>query len=69
MFVWTSMPEPYREMGSLKFAEWLLEEADVLVSPGIGFGSAGEGYVRMSLVENTHRIRQAVRQINRVLKG
>ena len=69
MFVWTSMPEPYREMGSLKFAEWLLEEADVLVSPGIGFGSAGEGDVRMSLVENTHRIRQAVRQINRVLKG
>jgi len=68
MFVWTSMPEAYREMGSLKFAEWLLEEADVLVTPGIGFGSAGEGYVRMSLVENTHRIRQAVRQINRVLK-
>jgi alanine-synthesizing transaminase len=67
MFVWTPMPEKYRDMGSLKFAKWLLEEAEVLVSPGIGFGPAGEGYVRMSLVENTHRIRQAVRQINRVL--
>jgi alanine-synthesizing transaminase len=69
MFVWSSMPESFREMGSLKFAECLLEEADVLVSPGIGFGSAGEGFIRMSLVENTHRIRQAVRQMNRLLKG
>lgn len=68
MFVWTPMPEKYRHMGSLQFAEWLLEEAEVLVSPGIGFGPAGEGFVRMSLVENTQRIRQAVRQINRVLK-
>jgi alanine-synthesizing transaminase len=68
MFVWTPIPDEFKEMGSLKFAEWLLKEAEVLVSPGIGFGPAGEGYIRMSLVENTHRIRQAVRQINRVLK-
>lgn len=68
MFVWTPMPEKYLHMGSLKFAEWLLDEAEVLVSPGIGFGPAGEGFIRMSLVENTQRIRQAVRQINRVLK-
>lgn len=67
MFVWTPMPEKHRHMGSLKFAEWLLDEAEVLVSPGIGFGPAGEGYVRMSLVENTHRIRQAARQINRII--
>jgi alanine-synthesizing transaminase len=67
MFVWTPLPAKYREMGSLAFAEWLLQEAEVLVSPGVGFGPAGEGYIRMSLVENTQRIRQAVRQINRIL--
>lgn len=68
MFVWAPIPEKHRDKGSLAFSEWLLDEAEVLVSPGIGFGPAGEGYVRMSLVENTHRIRQAVRQISRVLK-
>ena len=67
MFVWAPIPEKYREMGSLKFSEWLLDEAEVLVSPGIGFGPDGEGFIRMSLVENNHRIRQAVRQINRIL--
>ena len=68
MFVWAPVPEPFREAGSYRFAEWLLDEAEVLVTPGTGFGSAGEGYVRMSLVENTHRIRQATRQICRALK-
>ena len=67
MYVWAAIPERYRQMGSLAFAEWLLDEAEVLVSPGIGFGPAGEGHIRMSLVENTQRIRQAVRQIGRVL--
>jgi alanine-synthesizing transaminase len=67
MYVWAEIPERYRQMGSLAFAEWLLDEAEVLVSPGIGFGPAGEGHIRMSLVENTQRIRQAVRQIGRVL--
>ncbi len=67
MFVWAPLPEAHQEMGSLAFAEWLLNEADVLVSPGIGFGPSGEGYVRMSLVENTQRIRQAVRNIGKVL--
>ncbi len=67
MYVWAHIPDRYREMGSLKFAEWLLEEAEVLVSPGIGFGPAGEGHIRMSLVENTQRIRQAVRQIGRII--
>ncbi len=54
-------------MGSLDFAMKLLEEADVVVSPGAGFGPAGEGYVRMALIENENRIRQAVRNIGRVL--
>jgi len=67
MFVWTEIPGKYKKMGSLKFAEWILDEAEVLVSPGIGFGPAGEGHIRMSLVENTQRIRQAVRQMNRIL--
>ena len=68
MFIWAQIPEAYRKMGSYRFAEWLLDEAEVLVTPGTGFGKAGEGYVRMSLVENTHRIRQATRQIHRALK-
>ncbi|MEX0929804.1 MAG: aminotransferase class I/II-fold pyridoxal phosphate-dependent enzyme [Balneolales bacterium] len=68
MFVWAGLPDKFLPGGSLKFSEILLDEAEVLVSPGIGFGEAGEGFVRMSLVENTERIRQATRQINRVLK-
>ena len=68
MFVWAPIPEPWRKMGAYRFAEWLLDEAEVLVTPGTGFGEAGEGYVRMSLVENTHRIRQAVRQIHRAMR-
>lgn len=68
MFVWAPIPEPYREMGSLGFSTMLLEEANVCVSPGAGFGSNGEGYVRIALVENEHRIRQAIRQIKRVLR-
>lgn len=67
MFVWAPLPEKFKEMGSLKFAELLLDKAEVLVSPGVGFGPKGEGYVRMSLVENSHRIRQAVRQIGKVI--
>ncbi|MEX1063357.1 MAG: aminotransferase class I/II-fold pyridoxal phosphate-dependent enzyme [Balneolaceae bacterium] len=66
MYVWAPLPEKYKGMGSLEFSEWLLDEAEVLVSPGIGFGPAGEGHIRMSLVENTQRIRQAVRQIGRI---
>ena len=67
MFVWAAIPEKHRHMGSMKFALKLMEEAEVAVSPGIGFGDMGEGYVRISLVENEHRIRQAVRNIKRVL--
>jgi alanine-synthesizing transaminase len=68
MFVWAKIPEPWAsEMGSFDFGMKLLEEADVSVSPGAGFGPAGEGYVRMALVENENRLRQAVRQIGRCL--
>jgi alanine-synthesizing transaminase len=63
MFVWAPIPEPFQEMGSLDFAVHLIEEAKVAVSPGIGFGPSGEGYVRFALVENEHRIRQAARGI------
>ncbi|OPX31223.1 MAG: alanine transaminase [Candidatus Latescibacteria bacterium 4484_181] len=64
---WAPIPDKYRQMGSMKFATKLLEDAKVAVTPGIGFGDRGEGYVRMALVENEHRIRQAIRNIKRCL--
>ena len=67
MFCWAPVPEPFKELGSLGFAKRLLEEAEVAVSPGIGFGEYGEGHVRMALVENKHRLRQAVRNIRAFL--
>lgn len=69
MFVWARIPEPFQEMGSLEFSKLLLKEAKVAVSPGIGFGECGEGYVRFALVENEHRIRQAIRGIRRFFKN
>jgi alanine-synthesizing transaminase len=69
MFVWARIPEKWRHrMNTLDFAMLLLEEGDVAVSPGTGFGPAGEGYLRMALVENESRLRQAVRQIGRCLE-
>ncbi|MCL4292878.1 MAG: aminotransferase class I/II-fold pyridoxal phosphate-dependent enzyme [Acidimicrobiia bacterium] len=67
MFVWAPIPEPYEEMGSLEFAKMLVREAKVAVSPGVGFGPGGEGYVRFALVENEQRIGQAVRGIRKAL--
>ena len=66
MFVWTRIPEPFRCMGSMDFSIKLMEEAEVAVSPGIGFGPEGEGFLRIALVENENRIRQAVRQIKKM---
>ena len=63
MFVWAPLPKNYIEMGSLEFSKKLLKNGKVAVAPGIGFGSNGEGYLRISLVENEHRIRQAIRNI------
>ena len=68
MFVWARFPERWRSMGSIDFAMKLLEEANVAVSPGRGFGPSGETYLRLALVENEHRLRQAVRQIHRALR-
>ncbi len=67
MFVWAPVPEPYSEMGSLEFSKYLVNEAHVATSPGMGFGNGGEGYVRFALVENEQRIAQAVRNLRRAL--
>lgn len=68
MFVWTKIPEPWAQMGSIPFTMKLIEEAGVAVSPGGGFGPEGEGWLRLAIVENSQRLRQAVRQIGRCLK-
>ena len=67
MFVWAEIPGRLKEMGSVEFSKVLLKEAKVAVSPGIGFGQYGDGYVRFALIENEHRTRQAVRTIRRAL--
>ena len=67
MFAWTPIPEPYREMGSIEFAKLLVTEAQVAVSPGVGFGPDGDGHVRFALIENEQRIGQAIRNLRRAL--
>lgn len=67
MFAWAPIPPAFRELGSLEFSKLLLERAEVAVSPGVGFGEHGDGHVRFALVENTQRIRQAVRNIKSFL--
>jgi alanine-synthesizing transaminase len=69
MFVWAPVPEPFRAMGSMDFAKFLLTEAKVSVSPGIGFGPYGDDFVRFALIENEHRTRQAIRGIRRACGG
>ncbi|HDS3853960.1 TPA: alanine transaminase [Legionella pneumophila] len=68
MFVWAPIPLNYRAMGSLEFSKYLLKEAQVAVSPGIGFGQQGDGYVRFGLIENKDRIRQALRNLKTLFK-
>ena len=68
MFVWAEIPDNFKKMGSLEFSKFLLKEAKVVVSPGIGFGEGGDHYVRFALVENEHRTRQAIRGIKNILK-
>jgi alanine-synthesizing transaminase len=65
--VWAPIPEPYREMGSVEFASYLVREAKVATSPGLGFGPGGDGHVRFALIENEQRILQAVRNLRRTL--
>ncbi|TIQ35613.1 MAG: LL-diaminopimelate aminotransferase [Mesorhizobium sp.] len=67
MFAWAPIPEQFRQLGSLEFSKLLIEHADVAVAPGIGFGEYGDDFVRVALVENEHRIRQAARNIKRFL--
>ena len=67
MFAWAPLPERFRKIGSLEFSKLLIERADVAVAPGVGFGEYGDEFVRIALVENEHRIRQAARNIKRFL--
>jgi alanine-synthesizing transaminase len=68
MFAWSPIPEPFKSLGSVEFSKLLVEKAEVAVSPGTGFGERGEGFVRIALVENEQRIRQAARNIRRFLE-
>jgi alanine-synthesizing transaminase len=68
MYIWAEIPEPYKKMGSLEFAKKVLGEAKVAVSPGVGFGDYGDTHVRFALIENEHRIRQAVRGIKEMFR-
>jgi len=68
MFLWAPVPERYQELGSLEFSKLLMEKALVAVSPGVGFGPMGEGFVRFALIENEHRTRQATRSIGQFLR-
>jgi alanine-synthesizing transaminase len=67
MFVWAPIPEPYREMGSLEFASYVVRECEVALSPGVGFGHGGDGFVRFALIENEQRTAQAIRNLKRGL--
>ena len=69
MFAWAPLPEAFRSLGTVEFSTLLIEKAELAVSPGIGFGEHGEGYVRIALVENEQRIRQAARNIRRFLES
>ena len=67
MFAWAPIPEQFQYLGSMDFAKKLLTEAKVAVAPGVGFGEEGEGYVRLALVENEHRLRQAAKGVKKML--
>jgi alanine-synthesizing transaminase len=68
MFAWAPLPEAFRTLGTVEFSTLLIEKAELAVSPGIGFGEHGEGHVRIALVENEQRIRQAARNLRRFLE-
>jgi alanine-synthesizing transaminase len=67
MFAWAPIPERFQDLGSMEFAKKLLTEAQVAVAPGVGFGEEGEGFVRIALVENEQRLRQAARSVKKML--
>jgi alanine-synthesizing transaminase len=68
MFLWVKIPEPYNQMGSIKFSIEMMNRANVAVAPGAGFGIEGEGFLRLALVENENRVSQALKQMRRALK-
>jgi alanine-synthesizing transaminase len=68
MYVWAQIPEPYREMGSIEFAKKLLKDAKIAVAPGVGFGDYGDDHVRIALIENESRSRQAIRGIREMFR-
>ncbi len=68
MFAWSPIPEKFKKLTSLEFSKLLLEEADIAVSPGLGFGEYGEGFIRLSMVENDQRVRQAARNLKKIMK-
>jgi alanine-synthesizing transaminase len=67
MFLWAAIPDRFRALGSLEFSKLLMEKALVAVSPGVGFGPMGEGFVRFALIENDQRLRQATKSIGKFL--
>jgi alanine-synthesizing transaminase len=67
MFAWAPIPEPYAELGSVEFASMLVRDAQVAVSPGVGFGPGGDAFVRFALIENEQRIGQAIRNLRKAL--
>ena len=69
MFAWSPIPEPFRHLGSVEFAKKLMTEAHIAVAPGVGFGEEGEGFVRLALVENEQRLRQAARGIKKMMSA
>ena len=69
MFAWAPIPEPFKELGSLEFSLRLIKEAHVAVAPGAGFGEHGDNYVRLALVENEQRIRQAARNVRKFMEA
>lgn len=68
MFVWAPIPDKFKQMGSIKFSKLLIDEAEVVTSPGAAFGEYGEGYLRIAMVENEHRIKQAIRNIKKLMQ-
>jgi alanine-synthesizing transaminase len=69
MFAWAPIPDAFQHLGSVEFSKLLMREAKVAVAPGLGFGEHGDGFVRIGMVENKHRIRQAVRNIKGFLQN
>jgi alanine-synthesizing transaminase len=69
MFVWAKIPEPFNKMGAMQFAIEIMDKANVAVAPGTGFSEEGEGFLRLALVENEERLRQAVRQMKKAMEN